>query len=662
MPASLLRSGLLLLLWAAMLPAAASHLVGGELTYRYLSSTRSATPTNRYEVTARVYFNGGPGSSSPDGAPSVRITFYGKTTGGFLMQTTVLLGTADAIPPPLQPNCTLGVPRVVLGLYTTTIDLPNDPQGYTAAFTATARNAGITNLFNSGSESMTISVDLAPATIPNVSPAFSNDAFAAVCLGDTSVVLNNAYDADGDRLVYRLATPNGSGLTQPVNYAAGYSATQPFGARGSATINAQTGLARYLCFTAGVFLLAIDVQEYRTVNGREVLLGTVRRDIQVVVRACSGGPNLPPAFTAATTPQRDLVLEEGQTVSFTVAAADPEGLALSLNVNSVLLDGAGPIDATFNGQAGTASSTNAVGNVRINGVGTVSGTFRLRANCGLARAAPYDVVVSVADAVCGSQSIAAIFRITVTRQAPPTRVRGDSVLCAQSVATYVLSGPTFGQYRWTVLGGRVVGPATGRSVQVEWLAGGANKVTVRGITAEGCPTDSVSQLVAVRPGPAITGAALYCRTANTDLRYTIGGPPAPYQWSIANGTIVSGQGTNTVLVDVPQRATATLRAVNSSTPNSCVTAFRISLDDACLAFYNIITPNGDGQNDVFTIENVERHPNTSLVIFNRWGRQVYQSDNYRNTFGGDGASVGLYYYRCVLPDGTPYKGWFEIMR
>jgi gliding motility-associated-like protein len=301
-----------------------------------------------------------------------------------------------------------------------------------------------------------------------------------------------------------------------------------------------------------------------------------------------------------------------------------------------------------------------VGTVSLTDVGAVAGDFRLLAGCALARPTPYDVVVTVADNVCGSKTIAAVFRITVVRPAPPTGVRGDSMLCAQRVATYTASGPVFDTYRWAARGGRVLLPATGRTVQVEWTSGGANGVSVRGIPPSGCPTDSAFQAVAVEPGPTITGPAAYCRKASTGLTYRIAGPPTAYQWRITDGTIVSGQGTNTIEVDIPPGATAVLQAANPA-QTTCVTTLRIALDDKCLYFYNVITPNGDGQNDLFVIENVERYPNTSLRIFNRWGQPVYQSSDYRNTYGSQDTAPGLYYYLCQLADGTAYKGWLEVL-
>ena len=520
--------------------------------------------------------------------------------------------------------------------------------------TINSRNAFITNLSASVGEFMTLSVNIPPGTLPNSSPVFSNNAYSLICLGENSSIINNAYDADGDRLSYRFATPNGAAINQPVEYAAGYSPLLPFGSSGSTTIDPSTGLASYLSPTQGTFLLAVDVDEFRTVNGREVLLSTLRRDIQVVVRVCAGGPNSPPAFTAPTLAQRDYQLEEGQTLAFTVADPDPQ--SLTMTVGSVLLDGPGRVDATVNGQPGLGTSS--VGTVQVRGLSAVTGDFRLVAGCGLARPSPYDVIVTVTDNACNQKTIATVFRITVTKPAAPARIRGDSVLCAQATATYSTPiNPLYVRYRWSVQGGEVLGTNTGPAVRVQWNASGLRTVSVRGISATGCPTDSVTRTVNVLPGPALSGPTVYCRTANTGLRYTVAGPPAVYQWTVADGTLVSGQGTNNAAIDITAGNTATVTVAPAT---GCATTLRVSLDTSCLYFYNIITPNGDGRNDMFVVENLQAHPNTAITIFNRWGRQVFHADDYHNNYAGD--APGVFYYLCQLADGTHYKGWFEVVR
>jgi len=46
------------------------------------------------------------------------------------------------------------------------------------------------------------------------------------------------------------------------------------------------------------------------------------------------------------------------------------------------------------------------------------------------------------------------------------------------------------------------------------------------------------------------------------------------------------------------------------------------------------TPDGDGINDVFVIDGIEQYPNSELVIFNRWGAEVFRTTGYMNDWGG----------------------------
>lgn len=60
---------------------------------------------------------------------------------------------------------------------------------------------------------------------------------------------------------------------------------------------------------------------------------------------------------------------------------------------------------------------------------------------------------------------------------------------------------------------------------------------------------------------------------------------------------------------------------------------------------DIITPNGDGVNDVWVIEGIDRFESTELFIYNRWGREIYAANNYANDW--DAHWNGL-----PLPNGT----------
>jgi len=81
---------------------------------------------------------------------------------------------------------------------------------------------------------------------------------------------------------------------------------------------------------------------------------------------------------------------------------------------------------------------------------------------------------------------------------------------------------------------------------------------------------------------------------------------------------------------------------------------------------NIITPNGDGKNDVLEIAGITSYPNTQLLIFNRWGAEVYRSENYLNTWDGSGLAEGTYYYilnrKETSGSTTTFKGWVYLKR
>ncbi|MGE7774814.1 Calx-beta domain-containing protein [Chitinophaga sp. NPDC101104] len=100
-----------------------------------------------------------------------------------------------------------------------------------------------------------------------------------------------------------------------------------------------------------------------------------------------------------------------------------------------------------------------------------------------------------------------------------------------------------------------------------------------------------------------------------------------------------------------------------STDNSV--SSRIDVQGTDLFIPNVITPNGDGKNEKFIIGGLEKFPGSTLLIFNRWGAQVYQSRDYHNDWTGSGLSQGTYFYILEVrePAGMKkYKGWVMIIR
>jgi gliding motility-associated-like protein len=77
---------------------------------------------------------------------------------------------------------------------------------------------------------------------------------------------------------------------------------------------------------------------------------------------------------------------------------------------------------------------------------------------------------------------------------------------------------------------------------------------------------------------------------------------------------------------------------------------------------NVFTPNGDDKNPDFHIRNLPTSQNVKLIVSNKWGNEVYSSNNYQNNWNGDGAADGIYYYSLQIGSDKPITGWVEIMR
>ena len=77
---------------------------------------------------------------------------------------------------------------------------------------------------------------------------------------------------------------------------------------------------------------------------------------------------------------------------------------------------------------------------------------------------------------------------------------------------------------------------------------------------------------------------------------------------------------------------------------------------------NIITPNGDNQNQTFVLKGLTAS-DWNLRIYNRWGREVYVQEHYDNAWAAQGQPDGVYYYLLSNPTtGQRLKGWVEVVR
>ncbi len=139
-----------------------------------------------------------------------------------------------------------------------------------------------------------------------------------------------------------------------------------------------------------------------------------------------------------------------------------------------------------------------------------------------------------------------------------------------------------------------------------------------------------------------------------------------YSWSNANG-IIGGQSAATLTI---RPSVTTTYQVTVTNANGCTDVKSITIEvaeDFKITGTNLLTPNGDGYNDYFVLENIDLYPNNEVKIFDKAGRLLYSKVRYDNTFDGtfNGTPLaeGTYYYIIDFGKGKVVKkGFISIVR
>ncbi len=96
--------------------------------------------------------------------------------------------------------------------------------------------------------------------------------------------------------------------------------------------------------------------------------------------------------------------------------------------------------------------------------------------------------------------------------------------------------------------------------------------------------------------------------------------------------------------------------------------------DGEIVVHNGISPNEDGKNDYFKIENIQfLEPENKVSIFNRWGDRVFEIGNYDSSIeskrfnglsdSGKELASGIYFYHIVFTSGRPgLSGYLTLKR
>ncbi|MEP7169776.1 MAG: PKD domain-containing protein, partial [Bacteroidota bacterium] len=287
----------------------ATHIVGGELYYKWLSN-------NRYAIELRVYRDCYTGVPPFDNPASIGVF---NANNSFVMERCVALFFDSLIPPTITTPC-FNAPVDVCyerGIYRDTITLPPIQGGYQIAYQRCCRNQSILNIVSPLDVGITIYAHTPtdPVNALDGNPVITNLPPTFICIGLPFVWDHSAIDPDGDSLSYELCLPFEGGEGQfnnscPTNqndpgcgngfWICGPAPHPPFSPPYTnvtwqspfsianllggvpMTIDPVTGILTATPNTVGQFVYAICVNQFR--NG--ILIGKTRRDFQVNVVPC----------------------------------------------------------------------------------------------------------------------------------------------------------------------------------------------------------------------------------------------------------------------------------------------------------------------------------------------------------------------------------------
>jgi gliding motility-associated-like protein len=182
-------------------------------------------------------------------------------------------------------------------------------------------------------------------------------------------------------------------------------------------------------------------------------------------------------------------------------------------------------------------------------------------------------------------------------------------------------------------------------------------------TSFGCQ-DSITRFVEIYPLPQVTTSA----DTSVSKGFTVG--------LLATGGThfswypVSGLSNSNIANPIARPLETTTYNVVVSSEYGCKGYGDVTvevIEDYKLIATNILTPDGNGQNDTWIVHNIETFGNCNVEVFNRWGKLVYEKKGYQNdwagTHGYDILPDGTYYYIITFDSSDRvYKGALTILR
>ena len=197
------------------------------------------------------------------------------------------------------------------------------------------------------------------------------------------------------------------------------------------------------------------------------------------------------------------------------------------------------------------------------------------------------------------------------------------------------------------------------------IANPTNTTTYQLIASDGTCKDTTQVTVTVLPPVPLTTIPEVTVNSGQTVTLTASGA-STYYWQPSTTIYNPTSATPEAFPNVT--TTYTVQGTGPG-PSFCVaydTVEVIVKNDSDLVFYNTFTPNHDDVNDTWFIGNIFLYPNSTVTIYNRYGKQVYFAYGYSNQWDGTSLGANLpdatYYYVVTTGTGRSYRGSVTIIR
>jgi subtilisin-like proprotein convertase family protein len=193
--------------------------------------------------------------------------------------------------------------------------------------------------------------------------------------------------------------------------------------------------------------------------------------------------------------------------------------------------------------------------------------------------------------------------VAITPAPAPGTPQGDNTVCAGAQEAYsITSVPNASGYTWSVTGGTILSGQGTTNIIVDWGNSANGQVCVNATSACGTSQNVCLPVQITSPpaSPLIAGNPQACPGGNASYTLANVAGASVYNWTVTGGTILSGQGTDSIVVMWNANAASGIVCANAA--NVCGASsdqcFNVSLS---IPVAGAITHVCDGTNTNYTV-------------------------------------------------------------